>query len=479
MRRSEKTNLFTVNGLGRGEETKGNTVQWLVRLLKAHTVWRSGGWQGGHHIEHDDGREAALSFYGAGVFEGAQTHLAHMVISPVELCGEAFELEEKGILNPLSRITVDENCLVTVPFHRAISRITEIARWEDKKGTVGLGVGNALRDSWNPEISIRAGELGDHSLMLQKIEAIRRLKLSQAQELMGKCSREQFTLIEPEIALLHDEALVRITAEAFFIFPKLVQITDDRFLADLLSRPGSIVNEVSHGALHHPWYGDIPYVTQIDPTSQDVLSTVMSHNYKGEIVRIGVIRSYMTKHGGMGPFVTFSNDLTRQLSESHNNVATEWLGQFQNGFFDTVSLRYVLKFAGAIRSFDGLVLSFLDILRERSEWQVCEAYEYVGEADDVGRFFEIKNRKIVGIKVHPNDRDQAHYQYQFRLTQLLKDCRPVLRTLRSTSEKSLETVFIEYVEAQLGIPVLGKAYGPKIAEKELTPAGSALIDRLR
>src|SRR4030043_1443185 len=90
-----------VNGIVLGEEAKGNTVQALVRKLKAHTVWRSGGWQGGHHIKHDDGREIALSFFGAGVFEGADTYLKHMVISPVELFQEAIQLENLGLSNPL------------------------------------------------------------------------------------------------------------------------------------------------------------------------------------------------------------------------------------------------------------------------------------------------------------------------------------------------------------------------------------------
>lgn len=479
MRTTENRSFTTINGLGIGEETKGNTVQWFTRLLKAHTVWRSGGWQGGHHIEHDDGRKAVLSFFGAGIFEGAHTHLQHMVIGPVELCAEAFELEELGIPDPLSRITVGGSCLVTTPFHRGISRIREITRGGDKKGTLGLGVGDALRDAHDPTLSIRAAELSNHALMLEKIEKIRQFKLEKALELLQKLPKPWPVLVDPELSLLHNVGLVTQTAEAFQYFPKLVRVTNEAFLQDLLNKPGAIVNETSHGALHHPWYGYVPYVTQIDPTSQDVLSTIMSQSYDGKISRIGVIRAFLTKRGGNGPFVSYLPNLFSEELQEDNTGNCDWLGEYQKGALDMLALRYVLSFAGKIKAYDGIVLSFLDVLRDRSEWPVCEAYEYSGVADDVGGFFEIKNRKIVGIKVHPNDRDPAHYQYQLRLTQLLKECRPVLRTLRPNNEKSLETVFIEYVEAELGIPVLGKAYGPRIADKQLTPAGSALIDRLR
>src|SRR3989338_10677277 len=149
--------FIRVNGLGFGEETKGNTVQWLVREFNAHTVWRSGGWQGGHHIVHDDGREQAFSFFGAGTFEGARTYLKHMVISPGELFNEALELESKGVPNPLDLIAIDRDCLTTTPFHSGISRLREIMRGTNKKGTVGKGVGEALKDSQNPDITIRAG----------------------------------------------------------------------------------------------------------------------------------------------------------------------------------------------------------------------------------------------------------------------------------------------------------------------------------
>lgn len=463
MRENERQ-FIRVNGLGFGEETKGNTVQWLVREFKAHTVWRSGGWQGGHHIVHDDGREQALSFFGAGTFEGARTYLKHMVISPAELFKEALELEGKGVPNPLDLIAIDQDCLTTTPFHSAISRLREILRGDEKKGTVGKGVGEALKDSHNSELSIRAGEFHDDRSLKRKLENIRRYKLDQAQLLLVSYQGIIPTEAYLELKILQNESLVSLTAEACRYLADLVAVVDEVYLDQLLNQRGTIVNEVSHGTLHHPWSGFIPHVTQIDPTSQDVAATVRSHHYTGRSLRFGVIRSYLTRHGA-GPFVSYSPELTRTLTETHNNAGNDWLGDFRTGHFDIVALKYALEISGGPETFNGIVMSFLDVLAKRDQWQVCDAYEFEGKQDDLTEYFQLEGSRIIGIKVYPDARDQAHYQHQLQLTRLLKKCHPQLETLTATSSESLEQVFLNYVEDKLSLPVVGTAYGPKVGDR--------------
>lgn len=467
-----------VNGIAIGEESKGNSVQSIVRKLDAHTVWRSGGWQGGHHITHDDGREMAFSHFGAGTFDGASTYLKHMVISPVELFTEAAELEQKGVAKPLDLITVDQDCLTTTPFHSAISRFREIMRGPNRKGTIGKGVGEALRDSQNPDFAIRAGEFTDRALVRRKAEAIRQMKLAQAAEIVAAAGGSVSPDTYEELRILQDQELVELTADACRYIANLVKIVDDRYLEALLKRNGSIVNEVSHGALHHPWYGFVPHVTQIDPTSQDVLTTVKSHNYSGQLVHMGIVRTYLTRHGA-GPFVSYSPEMTRSLVETHNNAsntANDWLGDFKTGAFDIVNLKYALAFSGGAESFDGLGISYIDVLSSRTEWPVCEAYTYHGSATDLDKYFYRDGNVITGIKVHPNTRDDAHHQHQLRLTQLLNECQPIFKTLRPTQTKNLEQVFLEYVEHSLGVPVITTAYGPKTSDRLFLPGWDRVMN---
>lgn len=475
MRETER-NFAVVNGIAFGEESKGNTVQALVRELQAHTVWRSGGWQGGHHIVHDDGREIALSHFGAGVFEGADTYLKHMVISPVELFDEALQLENLGVPNPLAHITIDENCLVTTPFHSGISRTREVLRGQNRKGTVGKGVGEAIKDSGNPELAIRAGEFGDRQTVLRKIESIRLAKLRAAQNLLAAYPGTPPEEVYSEMEVLYDKELVGLVADAFGYAANLVKIAGNDHLDSLLKKTGSIVNEVSHGTLHHPRYGFLPHVTQVDPTSQDVLNTIKGRNYDGNIIRLGIVRSYLTRHGA-GPFVSFDQQLTDSLIETHNNNGNDWLGDFKTGHFDIIALNYAIAAGGGKKSFDGLFVSYMDILKHKEEWDVVEAYEYMGERKDIDQFFHTDNGKITGIRVHPDTDKEAHEQHQLQLTKLLEECKPVTRTLSAQPGKSLEKVFLDYVTESLGVQVVGTAYGPKVTDRYFGPYWNSIRNR--
>jgi adenylosuccinate synthase len=474
--KEKERNFIVVNGIALGEETKGNTVQSLVRKLDAHTVWRSGGWQGGHHITHDDGREAALSFFGAGVFEGAKTYLKHMVISPAELFQETVELEEKGIPNSLSLIAISQDCLSTTPFHSAISRIREILRGKDKKGTIGKGAGEAILDSVDPELTIRAGDFKDRAKVQKVAENIRRSKLKIAEELIANHQKPVPEEVYGELKILKNSKLVKLIADASLYLANMIEIVDDNYLENLLAKEGSIINEVSHGVLHHPWYGFVPHVTQIDPTSQNVIESVNGRNYRGKISRIGVVRSYMTRHGA-GPLVSFNPKMTRSFVETHNNAANDWLGEFRVGNFDIVALKYALSVVRKTKAVDGLVVSYLDALQGYNNWQVCEAYEYVGKAKDLEDYFYLDGKKIVGIKLYPDTRDEKHHQHQVRLTQLLKKCHPILKTIKPAKGKSIENSFIEYVESELEIPVVGKGYGPKIKDRHFLPHWQEIIEK--
>jgi adenylosuccinate synthase len=477
----QERHFAVVNGIAYGEESKGNTVQAVVRELDAHTVWRSGGWQGGHHIVHDDGREAALSFFGAGVFDGADTYLHHMVISPVELFQEGMELENLGVPHALETVSIHEDCLSTTPFHSGISRTREILRGKDRKGTIGKGVGEAIQDSYQSDLNIRAGDFRDRNTVIKKAEAIRCTKLKTAEALLGAYEGTPPEDVYSEMEVLKNEGLVYDIADACHYASELITIVDDSDLRKLLNRDGAIVNEVSHGALHHPRYGFMPHVTQVDPTSRNVMNELAKQNYDGNLIRLGVVRSYLTRHGA-GPFMSYSPELTRALLETHNNAANDWLGDFKTGYFDIVALRYALEFSGGSESFDGLFVSYMDILADKKEWDVVEAYEYIGKAKRLSQYFQLTEGKIVGIKVH-QDSDRidatrvAHNEHQHRLTELLKECEPIVTTLRASENQSLEEVFLDYVTEKLDVPIAGTAYGPKVADRQFLPAWQTALTK--
>ncbi len=470
-----KNKVIVVTGLGIGEETKGNTVEAFTKMLNAHTVWRSGGCQSGHHITAEDGREQMFSHFGAGTFDGAKTHLKHMVICPTDLFNEAIEVEEKGVKNPFDLITIDKECISITPFHRAISRLREIMRGKDKKGTVGMGVGEAIKDSKDPQLTIRAGDFSDdEETLCQKIENIRQNKIQQAQKLilgLDQLPEEAYEQLE----ILYDQSFVGSTAKSFKYTADLFKIVDDNYLNEMLSQEGLVVCETSHGALLHPWYGFIPHTTQIDPTSQDILGTLQKQNYSGEIVRIGVSRCYMTRHGA-GPLVSFNREMTDSIQETHNNW-TEWLGEFRNGNYDIVAMKYAVEISGGKKSFDGLMISYLDVLSQKNEWQICEGYKFNGENTNLEDYFEMENDIITGIKIYPNTQDEAHYKHQLQLTKLLNQCQPILSTLKPENNKTMVDTFLDYVEEKIQIPVVAEGWGPKAKDRKIRSGYEYLFTR--
>lgn len=470
--------IVIATGMGFGEEAKGATVEWLTRKLKAHTNIRSGGCQSGHQIVLENGIEHQFTHFGAGTFEGAKTHLVNMVISPVDLFREAVELEEKGVKNPFSLVTVDGKCLTITPYHSAISRFREIMRGDDKKGTVGKGVGEAVRDSGNPDISIRAEEYyKDPSRLAEKVENIRRSKLQVAQEILSKNNGNMPDEAKIEYELLLNQDLVGLTVESYKYFADIVDITDKSFINKLLSKDGSIVVEPDHGVLHHPWYGFVPHVTQVDPTSEGLISMINKSKYNGKVFRLGVNRAYMTRHGA-GPLVSYSPEMSRTIKETHNNKAEDnaWLGEFRSGYYDIVAMKYSIEVSGGKDAYGGLNLSYMDEVVKAKEWGVCIAYEYEGKLFDLEKYFNLENGLITGIKVHPNTRDINHLNHQIQLTQLLKECHPVLTTLKPEGKKPLSEVFINFVEDNLAIPVVSTSSGPKVGDKLVRPGYEGLFN---
>ncbi|MFA6184644.1 MAG: adenylosuccinate synthetase [Candidatus Shapirobacteria bacterium] len=457
--------IISIFGTGIGEEVKGVTTQKCVQETNAHTVIRSGGFQSGHHIVDNNGETFSFSHFSCGTFDGAQTYLKNMVFNPVDLFEEAIMLEEKGIENIFDKIIIDENCISTTPYHQAISRLREVLLGDNKKGTVGKGVGDAIKDSSDPNLTLRAADFFQNFDFLQnKIKNIQQHKLYQSQKLLeNKNPSEISDRALFEFSIIKDKNLIKKTVIACQSLSKLVRITDQIFFQELLNKNGTIVCEPSHGALLHPDFGFVPHVTQVDPTGQDLLESIKNQNYDGKIVRLGVSRCYITRHGA-GPLVSFNQEMTDSIIESSdNNGANEWLGPFRNGNFDLVAMKYALNFSGSI---SGLGISYLDILNQNQNWQVCESYQYLGDKNNLQDFFEIEDNKIIAIKIYKgvNKSDQINHQVQ--LTNLLKNCHPILTTLKSTDNKNLEEIFINYVEQKLEIPVVLVGYGPKSSDRK-------------
>jgi adenylosuccinate synthase len=440
---------WIVADLGYGDAGKGGVVDWLCSRPenRVHTVVRyNGGAQAAHNVVTSDGRWHTFAQFGSGTLQsvtrtsGTRTFLSrYMMVDPLAMAGEAAHLSALGLASPFGLVAVDQDALLTTPYHQAANRAREQARGEGRHGSCGMGIGEtAAYAVARPADAPRAGDCLTAITLLGKLTLLRDWLLDES-GLVGVAE------IPPPSAV----------ADAYAAWADRVTITRDGYLASLLRQPGSVVFEGAQGVLLDEWRGFHPYTTWSTTTFENAETLLREAGTSGEAgmagVRVGVTRAYQTRHGP-GPFVTA--DPTLELPEPHNRVG-QWQGPVRVGHLDAVALRYAIEACGGI---DAVALTHLDTAREHAgKLRICRAYR-VGE------------RGLADRLVPGPHRDLA---YQERLTSMLLAARPVYGGAPGSDGD-----WCDAVAEITGAPVALRSYGPASAAKAGNlQAASAAISR--
>ena len=220
--------------------------------------------------------------------------------------------------------------------------------------------------------------------------------------------------------------------DAYRAFAERVPLVDAAYLGGLL-RAGPVVFEGAQGVLLDEWRGFHPYTTWSTTTFANAETLLAEAGQTA--VRLGVVRSYLTRHGP-GPFVT--EDSTREFPEPHNRYGA-WQGAFRIGHPDAVALQYAVEVAGGV---DVVALTHLDVAA-RHPLRVCRAYQVDGQ-------------QLARITPGP-ERD---LRWQEQLTRTLLRARPVYDdSPLDSSGRDWPGIF----EEMLGAPVVLRSYGPTVA----------------
>lgn len=410
---------FLVAGLGFGDEGKGTTVDFLTRKYNAHTVIRyNGGAQAFHNVVTKNGRQHGFAQFGSGTFvPGVKTHLSRFtIINPETMVNEERHLKELGIYDSFARTTIDGDALVATPYHKIINRLREIARNDKRHGSCGMGIGEAITDSAKYGNSVLlVKNLKDQKLTRKKLEFIRWEKIKSA-----------FTLDLPDTKIVSG-LLENLDSDLYmgeylefykFFAAKLANIVGNDYLPKIISE-GTAIFEGAQGILLDPKFGFPPHVTKTDITFDNALTLLKEASYDGRIERVGVLRSYFTRHGA-GPFLTEDETMTRLLPDSHNNEGP-WQGKFRVGYFDGVLANYAISSLGFV---DDLMLTNLDRLVGIEPLKIC---------------------------THYNPADQ----------------KPVYENISKTDSKHGLIQYVEVIK-NLGIPVSMLSFGPTAEDKIIT-----------
>src|SRR5687768_676429 len=314
-----KRHAILVIDLAYGDCGKGTIVDFLTRRHRAHTVVRfNGGPQAAHNVVTPGGRHHTFAQFGSGTFvPGVRTLLSRFVlVEPYALFNEAEHLDSVGVVDALSRLVIDERCVVITPAHQAANRLRELARGDAAHGTCGMGIGETMQDAIDrPELTLRAGELRDRAVVRTKLRGTVDWKREQLRDaaaaLRGhpKAARDLATLAEP--------TWLDAAVENYAALARAVSIADESQVGEILRSDGATIFEGAQGVLLDEWFGFHPHTTWSTTTFANAETLLEEAGFNGERTRLGVLRSYFTRHGN-GPLVTEEANLAAALPEIHN-----------------------------------------------------------------------------------------------------------------------------------------------------------------
>ena len=367
--------VLVVVGLGFGDEGKGTTVDALARAAGPATVVRfNGGPQASHHVVLADGRWHGFSQFGAGTFvAGCTTHLGRATyVEPGNLLREADALELKGVHAPLETLTLEPRCLLVTPAHKLVGQVQELARGASRHGSVGMGVGQAVRDA-----RTRGGE----ALGVADLLDGRRLRDRLADHVathwaLARPLAQAHPSAEMTRTIAHFER--RLDLEALLAEYRVVATRlagrlrrDDDLLPDLVRSGRRLILEGAQGTLLDPVVGFPPHITKTPCTAHAAAPLLDGLAVSPRVV--GVLRGYAHRHGP-GPLVGEDPHLAHHLHDEHN-LPNRWQGPFRVGLPDLLMARYAVAVNGRV---DALVVTGLDQLGGVRPLRVCASYRHPG-----------------------------------------------------------------------------------------------------
>lgn len=324
-----------VVGLGFGDEGKGSIVDYLARrhALTAGLVVRfNGGAQAGHRVVTREGYDHVFSQFGAGTLAGWPTFLSrHMLVNPLNLLVEADGLPWGVVEKAWTGLKVDPEAVIITPYHVAVNRLKERCRGNLRHGSCGQGVGEARAGQLSGTM-LQAKDLRSEDITCSALAAIQfSLKQEMKDYYPGVPDYPEFEMLNRPPSFYVDDLLD---------LDQYVQPWEEVAAAHAGE---TFIFEGAQGALLDETHGFyMPHVSWTNTTTANAWSMLGEVCWTGGVRRIGVIRTYHTRHGA-GPFPTEDEQMTADLPDARNGNDL-WQGGFRVGTFDPILFDHALSF---------------------------------------------------------------------------------------------------------------------------------------
>ncbi|NLU42470.1 MAG: adenylosuccinate synthase [Firmicutes bacterium] len=408
-----------------GDEGKGKIVDLLAS--KADVVVRyQGGNNAGHTVKIDD-EVFKLHLIPSGILsEGVACVIGNgVVVDPAVLIQEMDSLAARGI--DVSRLVVSENAHVIMPYHKALDRLQEEAKGDEKIGTTGRGIGPCYTDKI-ARFGLRMADLVDPEALSDRLDLVLRYVNSLLEKVYGDKGFKKQDLID-ELSP-KAERLRGMVADTSLL------------VNEALDRGQDVLFEGAQGTLLDIDHGTYPFVTSSSATAGGASTGSGVGPTRIDKV-IGIAKSYTTRVGE-GPFPSEQkNEIGDWIRDRGNEYGTTTGRPRRCGWFDAVMVRYSAR----INGLTSLALMHLDTLAGLDRVQICVAYEIEGRRVD-------------------------HFPNNLRV---LRQCKPVFEEMDGwkgdlSDARSLDDLpanarrYIDRISELIGIPITMISVGGKRTE---------------
>lgn len=362
--------IITVD-LAYGDSGKGTVVDALTRKYKAGLNVRfNGGAQCGHNVVTDEGIHHEFAQFGSGTFAGAKTFLSkHVLVNPLDMQLEAETLIPKTRRNPLFDMFVDERALVTTPYHVAMNRIRELIRTK-RNGSCGRGIRETVVYSQNyPKSTIFVKDLTHYPTLLSKLSIMKIMLQHEAATLIYNIDSLAFEALFQPLYDIFNQDVESLTRRMLLTSDWFTICSPERAQA-LINSEQVVIFEAAQGILLDQHYGFRPHITKSSCTDVNALDILNEIGFDGDVFRLGIARTYMTRHGA-GPFPTEDKQLSETLKDTHNTY-NDWQQSFRVGHLDIPAIRYAVECNNGI---DGLAITHMDVVPPDGTWKAVIHYQ--------------------------------------------------------------------------------------------------------
>ncbi len=359
-----------------------------------------------------------------------------VVVDPQVLCEEIDGLTKRGV--DLSGLRVSANAHLIMPYHLLLDHAGEAKLGKREIGTTKRGIGPCYADKAS-RLGIRVQDILDERILKEKI--------SSAMEPKRQSLREYAK--DPRLDL-H-----QMTEDYMAFGDRLApHIADTPPIAwDGLDRGELVVFEGAQGTLLDIDHGTYPFVTSSNPVA-GAACTGAGVGPKAIDEVWGISKAYCTRVGS-GPFPTeLDDEIGEQIREAGGEFGTTTGRPRRCGWIDLVALRYAVR----INSLTGLVLTKLDVLTGLDPIRV--ATKYAGP--DGATFDQFPYHQTVLHQASGEYVDMPGWDEDISGARTLEDLPANCRA------------YLDYIEEQLGIPIVTIGVGPARDEIIWTEAAAGL-----